>query len=145
MKVCNKCKLEKSFNEFYKNSQRNDGYQDYCKPCKSNLDKKQWISHGDKWKPIYTERKKQMVEWLNNYKKQQKCSKCKEDRHYVLDFHHLDPNQKNIEVSNAIGSSILRTKEEIKKCIPLCRNCHAEFHYLERQNGITIKDYLDFE
>ena len=31
---------------------------------------------------------------------------------------------------------------EIKKCIPLCRNCHTDFHYQEKQTGITINEYL---
>jgi predicted HNH restriction endonuclease len=34
------------------------------------------------------------------------------------------------------------TTEELKKCIPICSNCHREFHYLEKQNNITIKEYL---
>lgn len=30
----------------------------------------------------------------------------------------------------------------MKKCIILCANCHREFHYLERLNGITIDEFL---
>jgi len=142
MKQCKRCKEEKPFDEFYKNSKREDGHQDYCKSCKKEYDKKQWVNHGDKWRPLYAERKKQMTEWLTEYKKQQQCSKCGDDRYYVLDFHHLDPTQKDIEVSNAICSSITRAEEEIKKCIPLCRNCHSEFHHLERLQNIQIQDYL---
>lgn len=38
VKVCGKCKVEKSFTEFYKNKVKKDGYQNYCKACtkKSN-------------------------------------------------------------------------------------------------------------
>ena len=31
---------------------------------------------------------------------------------------------------------------ENKKCVCLCGNCHREFHYFEKHQGITIKDYL---
>lgn len=34
-------------------------------------------------------------------------------------------------------------KKEIDKCICLCANCHREFHYLEKQYGITIEEYLN--
>lgn len=38
VKVCGRCKVEKSFTEFYKNKVKKDGYQNYCKACtkKSN-------------------------------------------------------------------------------------------------------------
>jgi hypothetical protein len=44
MKICNKCKLEKDFIEFYKNNATKDNYTYYCKDCikkykKDNKDK----------------------------------------------------------------------------------------------------------
>lgn len=41
-----------------------------------------------------------------------------------------------------VHSSLSKTLEEIEKCIPLCANCHREFHYLEKENNITIDEYL---
>ena len=35
-----------------------------------------------------------------------------------------------------------KVQEEIKKCIVLCSNCHHEFHYLEKNNNLTLKDFL---
>ena len=65
--------------------------------------------------------------------------KCGDKRHYIIDFHHLDPSQKEVSVSDA---SMAKIKSESKKCILLCRNCHAEFHYLEKVKGISIQEYL---
>jgi hypothetical protein len=37
------------------------------------------------------------------------------------------------------------TKEEIEKCIPLCSNCHRDFHYLEKKDGISIEEYVNLK
>ena len=141
MKVCNKCKQEKSFDEFYKNSKRKDGHQDYCKSCKSNFDKKQWSKHSDKWKDHYALKNKENREWLTELKSKSSCAKCGDSRHYVLDYHHIDPKTKSLEVSNAVNYSRSKILTEIEKCIPLCSNCHREFHHLERTENITIEEY----
>lgn len=38
-KVCSKCKEEKSFEFFFKNKTRKDGYAPYCKPCQAAANK----------------------------------------------------------------------------------------------------------
>jgi len=75
-------------------------------------------------------------------KKTCSCKKCNESRWYVLDFHHIDSTEKSFELGNAPKHSIEKIQNEIKKCITLCRNCHSEFHYLEKENGITLMDYI---
>ena len=39
MKICNKCKIEKDFSEFYKNKTTKDGYRNDCILCKKEYDK----------------------------------------------------------------------------------------------------------
>jgi hypothetical protein len=39
MKICSKCKQEKSFNEFSKDNSREDGLVTFCKACKAKYDK----------------------------------------------------------------------------------------------------------
>ena len=53
-------------------------------------------------------------------------NKCNE----VLDFHHLDPNEKDFGFgfSRAHPRSAEIIQEELKKCILLCSNCHREVH-----------------
>jgi ribosomal protein L30E len=62
-----------------------------------------------------------------------KCSKCEQDHPIVLDFHHLDPFEKEETISNIIRGnakdcSLDALKSEVKKCIILCKNCHLEEH-----------------
>jgi hypothetical protein len=56
------------------------------------------------------------------------CSRCGYDRCIAaLQFHHLDPATKSFTLSkNGATQSIERAREEARKCILLCANCHAE-------------------
>jgi len=58
------------------------------------------------------------------------CRRCGEDHPACIQFHHADPDAKEISVSNAIkaGWSLVRVELEIKKCEVLCANCHAKHH-----------------
>ena len=46
---------------------------------------------------------------------------------HALDFHHIDPSQKDTIISSD-SITIEKAIEESKKCILLCANCHKEFH-----------------
>lgn len=59
-----------------------------------------------------------------------KCSKCGYSACYeALDFHHLDPTQKDTKVSSMRYWTMEKAKVELDKCIILCANCHREEHY----------------
>jgi len=81
-------------------------------------------------------------EFINEYKSKCSCGKCGETRSYVLDFHHIDPSQKSFNLGDATKYSVEKLKLELEKCITLCRNCHSEFHYFEKEQDITINEYL---
>jgi len=65
---------------------------------------------------------------LNKYKETHPCVKCGESCVDCLDFHHLDPMQKDFTVSQRQNGSLTLLKEEVQKCIVVCRNCHAKIH-----------------
>ena len=82
---------------------------------------------------------------IQELKAQCKCAKCGESRGYVLDYHHIDPNQKEKGVARLVSStySIDNVYKEIEKCIVLCANCHREFHHFKNlDNNLTIEQYL---
>ena len=142
MKKCSKCGDKKEISYYHKNIDKKDGLQNKCKSCCKKRDQKSYqkrktsVIKYQKWR--YGENRI----WLNEYKKSCKCTKCKEDRWYILDFHHKDPTMKEGDISNLIKSSIKKVLEELQKCIPLCKNCHSEFHYLEKTKNINIEEYL---
>lgn len=45
-----------------------------------------------------------------------------------LQFHHLDPAQKEFNIGRYLGSSWATVLEELKKCVLLCANCHCVRH-----------------
>ena len=55
-----------------------------------------------------------------------KCSVCSYDKcSSALQFHHIDPSEKEFEISES-AYSLENLISEAKKCVLLCANCHAE-------------------
>ena len=59
-----------------------------------------------------------------------KCSICGYNKYYgALEFHHLDPNEKEFGVGEkGYTRSWEKVKQELDKCVLLCSNCHKEVH-----------------
>lgn len=74
--------------------------------------------------------KKKMREWFENeYKDILFCIKCGEKERCCLDFHHLNPSEKESTVLLLVRqSSKKKVIEEVKKCIVVCANCHRKIH-----------------
>lgn len=57
-----------------------------------------------------------------------KCSECDYDKCIeALQFHHLDPMEKDFTIGGK-SWSFEKLKAEADKCILLCANCHIELH-----------------
>ena len=131
-KICTKCKKELPIEDFNWRSKEKGTRRSECKYC-----------HTEFMKKIYEDKK----EFVANIKSQLKCQKCGESKDYMLDFHHLDPSEKETTIARMTSNrySVDKVLDEIKKCIVLCANCHREFHYLEENYGIAIDEYLSDE
>ncbi len=57
-----------------------------------------------------------------------RCQICGYDRYIgALQFHHLDPSEKSFTFGRrGLSMSVERFREEARKCVLLCANCHAE-------------------
>lgn len=52
----------------------------------------------------------------------------------ALDFHHLNERTKAFGLSqDGLSRSWEKTKNELRKCILICANCHRELHSEELQ------------
>ena len=129
-KICTKCNQELPINDFNWRDKKKGTRRSECKYC-----------HTKYMKEMY-ETKRSIV---SDIKSQMKCKKCGENRYYVLDFHHLNPSEKETTVARMVSNNyqLEKTLQEIEKCIVLCSNCHREFHYLNDNCDITIDDYLN--
>lgn len=132
MKTCSKCKEYKNLKEFHKNSTKPDGLQNICKLCSNQRTKSHYENNKQYYIKKAKESYKRLKKWFVDYKKNLYCETCGEKDFRCLDFHHVDPLEKDIEVSLMIVK-FGKTKilNEIKKCKVLCSNCHRKFHYQE--------------
>ena len=63
-----------------------------------------------------------------------KCQICGYNKCMAaLEFHHLNPNEKDFQIANFYTRNWKDIKKELDKCILLCANCHREV-----ENNITI-------
>jgi len=94
--------------------------------------RKKWYANNKKAaKAAVKQRKQEIRVWFNEYKATLKCAYCSETDPACLDFHHIDPSEKEINVPWAVdwGWGVERIKREIAKCIVLCANCHRKNHW----------------
>jgi len=132
-KICIKCKISKKLEEFWKCKKNIDGFNNKCKICSSNENKKSYFrTSGKRNKYIINRRRNQSIE-RNEYIKSLniKCERCGFNNPAALDFHHKNPKEKKDTIGNLkwSGCSNEVFKNEIEKCIVLCANCHRIEHY----------------
>jgi hypothetical protein len=135
-KMCSKCGNEKEINEFpFKNKEKNIRHI-VCKFCWKEIRKKSYNNNKEVTLKRNKRNKKKNLEWYVNYKSKLKCVNCGEDHPACLEFHHIDPNKKDFNISINIRStySVNKILREIEKCDILCANCHRKLHYEMRDN-----------
>lgn len=114
-KQCTKCKVTKNISEFYKQSDRQNGYS-MCKECFNNYCALRWT--------------KRKIDAINS--KGGQCEDCGlklvDSHHCVFDFHHLNPKTKDMDWNKMRLVSEKKLKKELDKCTLLCSNCHRIRH-----------------
>lgn len=123
---CNCCKQYKTFDNFYFSKGKLG--QKICKDCVREKEREKYSLRRNE---------------LNEFKSQHPCMKCGCSKHYLIDFHHLNPEEKDFTISDNSHAKFETLMKEIDKCVSLCSNCHREFHYFEREQGLTIEEYLN--
>lgn len=115
-KFCIICGIEKSEENTYKKSQKNyKCLSSYCKKCFSKYSINRWV-----------EKKKKFIKYKGG-----KCLICEYNSFYgALEFHHLDPKEKEFDWKKLRLFSEKRIKKELDKCILLCSNCHRELEHI---------------
>lgn len=144
LKQCTKCGRELPLENFRWKNKSLGKKHSQCKECQKKQEKQRYQTDVTRKEQILA-RTKTLKERNAEYiilKKSNGCVKCGEKRHYVLDFHHIDPNEKSNNINNLRTCSQETLDAEIAKCVVLCSNCHREFHHLEFINEITLEQYL---
>ena len=85
-------------------------------------------------KESFIRRKRKSYEKIITIKKELggRCSICGYNKSlYALQFHHKDINEKDFNISYMSHKPIEQIREEAKKTILICSNCHFEIHHPE--------------
>ena len=130
-KVCPRCNVEKKFSDFHKSTKKRDGLQVNCKTCRKEVDRNSYLNSESRRLAIKTRRdtnKKYNSELIYRYKRFCGCHFCSENEPVSLDFHHLNPDEMDLNVSVAVSYSIKCLRKEVRKCVVLCANCHRKVH-----------------
>ncbi len=143
MPICTCCKTEKSASEFYERKKA-DGLTttSRCKFCIKERTKSWRKAEGkEQWK-AYNVRRVENNKLFLQEERSKGCVKCGELRYYVIDFHHLNPEEKTFTIGATNQWTKTQLEKELKKCIRLCRNCHSELHFLEKNSIFSINKWL---
>lgn len=109
---CSNCKEDKDKSDFYFRKSENR-YQSYCKKCLLQY-------QIDRWK----NRKLEAIQYKGGC-----CISCGYNKYYgALEFHHVNPEDKDFDWRKLRLRSWNSITEELDKCVLLCSNCHKEIH-----------------
>lgn len=124
-KICLRCNNEQSISQYRKRNDRNSAYSPYCRACEAK----------DTYHR-YDDIKRQLVEFSGG-----KCKLCEQTYPIaVYSFHHTGKEHKDFNLADKRHASLESSLRELKKCILVCRNCHAEIHeYMKKQEGYQNK------
>ena len=113
-KVCSKCMVKKPASDFYFRKERVNELYSQCRSCNSK-------DATERMQAI----KLKLVELKGG-----KCQLCSFSEYVgALEFHHVDPKEKDKNVSRLIKSKInQQVIDEINKCVLVCSNCHKMIH-----------------
>lgn len=126
MRRCKSCDELKPLDKFRKVSPNSPYYRKECRDCENE-------ERHEK----YVELKVEAVDYLGG-----ECVRCGYDKYYgALEFHHVDPNEKD-KVWNVLRKEPWeKIVEELNKCVCLCANCHREVHH-ELRMGLLNENFV---
>jgi len=137
LKYCPTCERVLPLSSFHKQSA-------YCKECRVKRDKKYYKSIQGERKQVVDKHKREAVAMLGG-----QCGRCGyKEFDSALDFHHVNPGDKEHIIAKLISSRMLspilpEVQAELDKCALLCRNCHAGLHagdwkaeFVKRRDGV---------
>ena len=118
-------------------------YKDKAKKrAKDSLYKKSYYqTHKESIQARVARNKRLAREKWIEFKAQQLCHHCGASHPAIIDFHHVvrDGTQESVN-RMAADNRWAAIYEEVKKCIPLCSNCHRILHWTESRGRMITKN-----
>ena len=112
---------------------------------KNNREKqrKYYEKHRERILKRNSKRRDKIKRYINDYKLSKGCAVCGYNKcAEALIFHHINDKDKEFDISRVTrsGGNLEKMKEEIKKCVILCSNCHAELHAKLRKKEEKVNE-----
>ncbi len=130
MKICSYCTLLKDNAEFAFKNKLKEIRHSYCRDCSKVISRKTYLNNKEKInkRSSIAQRKRTQInrQFIWDYLKEHPCKNCGIDDPEVLEFNHINLNDKIANVSFLVKKSIKVLINEIKKCEILCANCHRK-------------------
>jgi len=102
---------------------------------------KHYQENKDKYRARLYAKRQINYSYLISLKIENGCCKCGEKHPACLDFHHRNPDDKEIEISKVADHwGLVKLKKEVEKCDVLCSNCHRKEHWVD----LDKKYYFDY-
>jgi len=117
---CRVCANKGTKSYLYKRSPKNKG--------NSAFDRREYNRNYNN--KMRMEKKKKIIDHMGN-----QCWKCgaKNLPICVWQWHHLNPEDKEIALSQLLNKSFEKILSESEKCVLVCSNCHKTIHYGEEK------------
>ncbi|WP_369685620.1 homing endonuclease associated repeat-containing protein [Salinibaculum rarum] len=99
-----------------------------------------WHYRNSDWNAERTlQRRARLRAWVNEKKAERGCANCNEVNRACLDYHHRNPEAKEMAVGDMVtyGYGRDNIREEMAKCDVLCANCHRKRHDEQRPDVET--------
>jgi hypothetical protein len=104
-----------------------------CRKCQNDGDRKLYGSSSDRRARVrerVNQQRALLRDTVDQIKRVSPCFVCGESCLVCLDFHHRDPNLKDLDIAHIVHNAwkLDRLLREIKKCVVLCACCHRKVH-----------------
>ena len=92
--------------------------------------KERYAANPDLKKVQNKAQKYRVKEWVEDYKVEKGCAVCDEIDYTCLEFHHVDAETKENEISVMVNNKCSKEKllAEMEKCIVVCASDHRKIH-----------------
>ena len=129
LRRCSRCRQLKPLAEFAFRDMRTGNRDYYCRPCRHAYRR----SHYERNKPDYVGRamaemrmkREDALVLLHEHLRKHPCVDCGETDILALEFDHVDPTTKVMDIGAMVGSrSWQAIVAEMQKCVVRCANCH---------------------
>lgn len=143
---CEFCNIEKLLEEFCRDKRCQLGRTWMCLGCKKIKNHQRYKSKG------YCANRNDGVNLrFIGVVKSDGCSLCGFNKHpNCLDFHHINPKEKSVNIAQAkISYTLEKLIDEMKKCCLVCSNCHRLIHAkiitVEQLKPVDVDKWLPFD